>query len=239
MSEKLTFLMKGWTDRGDDGSPLHHVLVEIDAAAAEALWQRMQMVMRVRAEDQDFYEMSWSDHSPIWRTQPEDWWEFEDEPEHPFHAFQQALDEAVYSKGAGVFFDGLVPPAKQVALEAPKMRVQKDCLYWKAYYSNGQGVDTSSLERADLLVARVWFAPENERAEKFADLVRHAPYRAAEVLAHGLDVGVGFARTPLRCSISRDVLLPLLEHQHAKIRQNAILALGNMNVAPRQQGRSR
>lgn len=127
----------------------------------------------------------------------------------------------------------IVRPHPQPATHVHKGRVSvfvgATSLSWELHRRKNT-LETLPVHEGTIAIAWCLLCPEAEAQNAFRDLVRIFPDQEAEWLnAEVMRSDDGLFERPLP-PISRDMLLPLLEHEENWVRQSAIMALGRSEV---------
>lgn len=98
----------------------------------------------------------------------------------------------------------------------PDLVVDADRFHWDCDVAR-----SPSMNRGDLLTAKLWYADAVEVDSLIGDLIATDPFLAAETLEHGVRVA-GADPRPIRDLVSREQIQPLFESPHRVVREIAI-----------------
>lgn len=156
----------------------------------------------------------------------DDWYEAEDDPDHPMHPIVNAVEKSRHGKGTDFLSSEVPISARSLwARHDLLLKIHPKKIWWaESTAPHDEGVYTGAISIEQLLLARIYYAMSQEEVDEFfRELVATAPSVAVTVLEQGIRVIGG---ETVRVMPTPDALLPLLTSSRHKLRMGAIAALG-------------
>lgn len=224
----LNYLVSA-TDTLEDLSELSHAIIRLTSRRVETMLARIEVVRKNKQQDINLCKMSYWDWGGVsFHETPENYYDEMAEKDHPNHADYLLLED-VRDQGEGRLFvtSPVLEQSNKIRTDCDEMMVREDGIIWTANYRNDSHViTTGELPVGELLVARLYYSPEAEWDQRFAELARHDPELAVSLIEQGLTIQ-GIEPINVAGHLSPETLAGLLTELEQKNRERIILALDN------------